>query len=123
MNAHTKKLGRSALLFLVFSLAACDCGGTPVGKLTVALDADAPTHDVETVHIKIIESGGDCMTDPAMTEATMALEPDYLPEHDDPNGSGGHRHPLGDALFILGPGDWKACAITTFLVWRIWRAR
>ncbi|WP_438024666.1 hypothetical protein [Sorangium sp. So ce233] len=111
-----KALNCGALL--LGCLAACN--GSPaaepgdegeVGRIRVALSAPGPTYDVAAIHVKVVEGwSGDCSAE-AVAEATIGLEEEGLPLHPDllPPGAG-ENHAFGDALFVVTPGLYWACA-------------
>ena len=108
---------RNSLIVLASLLVTPACSdGTndakhDVGKLQVALGGDGPQHDVAQVEVTILDA-----TDPngcdgtPLASSTVALEEEALPANLDPDGADGDGHPFADALFVLPPGDYLACA-------------
>src|SRR6185369_9030772 len=66
-------------------------------------------HDVAQIHYVVVRKDQQCTAKPVLAEATVVLEDESLPKSLLPDG-GGAKHPFGDALFVLAPGQYTVCA-------------
>ena len=91
------------------ALTACGgTGGAPSGDAVtgaVQLAAIGSAHDVIDVHFEIVD-GPDCATSPLAASKTVSIESETL----DPALGQGDGHRFSDALFVLPPGGYFACA-------------
>ncbi len=93
-------------LLLASSLAGCGAGngGTSEqepGQLQARLALSAVRHDVTAIRIELVAAESDCQSPPIVSK-TIALADTAAP--------GGGAHPFVDALFVVEPGAYRACA-------------
>ena len=97
----------------IAGLAAISCGTSTrfdashgTGQLRVALQSGAALHDVTAVRFEIVPEDAECGSQP-LAARSVAIDGDGFAEA----GSGPEtRHPFSDALFVLAPGTYHACA-------------
>ena len=97
-------------LAAILSVGACSGGGPggigADGNIgTVKLAATGSAYDVAEFAFSIHDAGDSC-ADPPITSSVVPLEDGVAPPWI--NGAAGHR--FSNALFVLPPGDYRACA-------------
>jgi hypothetical protein len=106
--AHVAAL--AALLIGPLACAGSDASAPDgQGTLRAPLVFPGPDHGVTLIAYNVVEAGGTCADAPVATKV-VPVETEMLPAHIETAGSDGDKHPFGDALFILPPGDYLVCA-------------